>query len=210
MHRIGYLTSRSKPSRAEKAFWQALREIGYVEGRNIVIERRSANRNLDRFPELAAELVRKKVDVIVVTSVQGALAAKKATKTIPVVFAIAQEPVGVGLVASLAQPGGNVTGMTDFAQFPICKPEPLANLFRANGLLEVETRALDAPTIFTDFNDYWSPFLLGHGPAGAYCVGLSEDDRELLRRRLESTLPVGTDGTIQLVARAWAVRGITP
>jgi putative ABC transport system substrate-binding protein len=116
MHRIGYLTSRSKPSRAEKAFWQALRALGYVEGRNIVIERRSANRNLDRFPELAAELVRKKVDVIVVTSVQGSLAAKKATKTIPVVFAIAQEPVGVGLVASLAQPGGNVTGMTDFAR----------------------------------------------------------------------------------------------
>ena len=95
-------------------------------------------------------------------------------------------------------------------QFPICKPKPLANLFRANGLLEVETCALDAPTIFADFNDYWSPFLLGQGPAGAYCIGLSKDDRGLLRERLENTLPVSKEGPIPLIARAWAVRGITP
>jgi SAM-dependent methyltransferase len=92
-------------------------------------------------------------------------------------------------------------------QFPICKPEPLADLFRAAGLRDVETRALDAPTVFADFDDFWSPFLAGQGPAGAQCVALSEDDRERLRERLEDSLPIGSDGTISLIARAWAVRG---
>jgi len=95
-------------------------------------------------------------------------------------------------------------------QFPICNPEPLADLFRATGLRSVEARALDAPTTFADFNDYWNPFLGGQGPAGRYCVSLSEGDREQLRERLENTLPVSTDGTIQLIARAWAVRGTVP
>lgn len=95
-------------------------------------------------------------------------------------------------------------------QFPICKPEPLADLFRATGLLEVETRAVDAPTVFADFDDFWSPFLRGQGPAGAYCVGLAEKDRERLRQRLADTVPVSTDGTIELIARAWAARGIVP
>jgi len=95
-------------------------------------------------------------------------------------------------------------------QFPICKPEPLADLFSATGLQSVEARALDAPTNFANFNDYWSPFLGGQGPAGKYCVSLSEDDREHLRERLENTVPVSADGTIQLIARAWAVRGTVP
>ncbi len=95
-------------------------------------------------------------------------------------------------------------------QFPICKPEPLADLFRTTGLQSVEARALDAPTTFADFNDYWSPFLGGQGPAGKYCVSLSEDDREHLRKRLNNTLPVSADGTISLIARAWAVRGTVP
>jgi putative ABC transport system substrate-binding protein len=93
-----------------------LRDLGYIEGENLNIEWRSAEGKLDRFPKLAAELVQQKVDIIVVTSVQGALAAKKATQTISVVFAIAQDPVARGLVASLARPGGNVTGVTDFAR----------------------------------------------------------------------------------------------
>ncbi len=120
VYRIGYLRNfRSgsptvRPSQI--AFRQRLRELGYVEGKNIVIEPRFAQRKLDRFPGLAAELVGLKVDAIVVNSVQGALAARKATRRIPVVFAIAQNPVGVGLVTSLAQPGGNVTGLTDFAR----------------------------------------------------------------------------------------------
>ncbi len=95
-------------------------------------------------------------------------------------------------------------------QFPICKPEPLTDLFRSTGLRSVEVCALDVPTVFADFADYWSPFLRGQGPAGTYCVSLSEDDREHLRKRLKSTVPVGADGTIQLIARAWAVRGTIP
>jgi len=95
-------------------------------------------------------------------------------------------------------------------QFPICSPEPLSNLFRATGLQTVDARALDVLTIFADFNDYWNPFLGGQGPAGRYCISLSEDDREHLRKRLENTVPVSADGTIQLIARAWAVRGTVP
>lgn len=91
--------------------------------------------------------------------------------------------------------------------FPICKPEPLADLFSGVGLEAVETCALDAPTDFSDFDDYWSPFLRGQGPAGAYCTSLSENDREHLRKHLENALPVKADGTIGLIARAWAVRG---
>ena len=96
------------------------------------------------------------------------------------------------------------------AQFPICKPEPLSDLFRSANLDAVETRALDAPTDFVDFNDYWSPFLRGQGPAGSYCVSLSEDDRERLRKHLEDTVPIGADGSIHLIARAWGVRGTIP
>jgi len=79
-------------------------------------ERRSSEGKLDRFPGIVADLTRLNVDVIVVSSVQGSLAAKKATQTIPVVVTIAQDPVGVGLVTSLARPGGNITGLTDFAR----------------------------------------------------------------------------------------------
>ena len=93
-------------------------------------------------------------------------------------------------------------------QFPICKPERLADLFHVAGLRAIETCALDAPTVFADFDDYWSPFLRGQGPAGAYCISLSENDRGRLRRRLENALPFNADGTIGLIARAWAVRGI--
>jgi putative ABC transport system substrate-binding protein len=118
VHRIGYLASTRSAftSAAEDALRRDLRALGYIEGQNIVIESRSAEGKLDRLPGLVAELVRLNVDVIVVTSVQGAAAAKKATETIPIVFAIAQDPVGIGLVTSLAQPGGNLTGVTDFAR----------------------------------------------------------------------------------------------
>jgi len=92
-------------------------------------------------------------------------------------------------------------------QFPICKPGPLVDLFRAADLSAIETFALDAPTVFSDFDDYWSPFLKGQGPAGAYCASLSESNRERLRRHLEGVLPFNSDGTIDLIARAWAVRG---
>ncbi len=112
--RIGILIpgSASIYSARVEAFRQRLRELGYVEGKNIVIEYRYAEGKPDRLPDLAAELVRLKVDVIVAGGGQPALAAKKASATIPIVFANAADPVGTGLVSSLARPGGNITGLS--------------------------------------------------------------------------------------------------
>ena len=111
--RIGILipASASVLSARVEAFRQRLRELGYVEGKNIVIEYRYAEGKLERLPDLAAELVRLKVDVIV-TIGPAILAAKKASATIPIVFAVASDPVGTGLVSSLARPGGNITGLS--------------------------------------------------------------------------------------------------
>src|SRR2546427_5657466 len=105
--RIGYLTSSPAGSlHAPEAFLQGLRDLGYVEGRNIVIEYRDAEGKPERFPALAAELVALKVDVIVTGATPPTLAAKQATKTIPIVFIGTADPVGSGLVTSLARPGG--------------------------------------------------------------------------------------------------------
>ncbi|HZY30011.1 MAG TPA: ABC transporter substrate-binding protein [Candidatus Methylomirabilis sp.] len=112
VYRIGYLTAGSG---VEEVFRQALRQLGYVEGQNIVIEGRFAERKLERLPDLAAELVRLKVDVIVTITTPGAQAAKNATATIPVVMAGSADPVELGLVASLARPGENISGITDQA-----------------------------------------------------------------------------------------------
>jgi putative ABC transport system substrate-binding protein len=97
------------------AFRQGLRELGYLEGKNILIEYRYAEGKLDRLPDLAAELVRLKVDVILTASEFGVLAAKNATSTIPIVFGVAEDAVASGLVSSLARPGGNATGLTVIA-----------------------------------------------------------------------------------------------
>jgi putative ABC transport system substrate-binding protein len=110
---IGYLDFGN--SDHLKPFRQGLRELGYVEGRNIAIEYRCAEGKLDRLSELAAVLVRLKVDVIVTSSGQGALRAKKATSTIPIVMTSSADAVRQGIVASLARPGGNVTGLTETA-----------------------------------------------------------------------------------------------
>jgi putative ABC transport system substrate-binding protein len=114
--RIGHL-SPDLAARAHlyEAFLQGLRDLGYVEGRNVVIEIRDAAGKLERLPALAAELVALKVDVIVAGSTPGALAAKQATRTLPIVFAAASDPVTSGLVTSLARPGGNVTGLSILA-----------------------------------------------------------------------------------------------
>ena len=113
MRRIGVLLVGHSPSDSPvKAFQQGLREAGYVEGRDITIEWRSANGDYDQVPRLAADLVRRKVDVIVVESTVAARALKGATSTIPLVMALVADPVGSGLVASLARPGGNVTGLS--------------------------------------------------------------------------------------------------
>jgi putative ABC transport system substrate-binding protein len=94
------------------AFLEGMRALGYVEGQNLVLEYRYADGQFERFPALAAELVRLPVEVLLVGSTQAALAAKDATTTIPIVMAGAGDPVGSGLVASLAQPGGNITGLS--------------------------------------------------------------------------------------------------
>ena len=115
--RIGYLSGSSpstSPARRE-AFRQGLRELGYVEGKNIVIEQRYAEGKFDRRPALAAELVRLKVDIIVTAGPQTTRPAKQATSTIPIVMAQDPDPVGNGFVASLARPGGNITGLATLA-----------------------------------------------------------------------------------------------
>jgi SAM-dependent methyltransferase len=93
------------------------------------------------------------------------------------------------------------------SRFPICRPEALREAFAAAGLDEVATHAIEVPTVFRDFDDYWSPFLGGQGPAPGYCAALPEAARAALRERLRQTLPARADRSIHLVARAWAVRG---
>ncbi len=93
-------------------------------------------------------------------------------------------------------------------RFPICNPEALAACFASAGLRGIETRAIEVSTPFRDFDDYWSPFLGGQGSAPSYVVSLSTERREQLRELLKKSLPFQPDGTIQFVARAWAVRGI--
>ena len=114
VYRIGYLTNASLSSVAARteAFHQGLRELGYVEGKNIVIEWRSTEGKADRQPGLAAELVRLKVDVIVTGGPAATRAAKEATVAIPIVMAFDIDPVGSGFVATLARPGGNITGLS--------------------------------------------------------------------------------------------------
>ncbi|HEU4341971.1 MAG TPA: ABC transporter substrate-binding protein [Candidatus Binatia bacterium] len=115
--RIGYLTgtSVSVPSARTEALRQGLRELGYVEGRNIIIEWRGAEGRSDRLPAMAAELVRLKVDVIVTTGSSATRAAKHASVAIPIVMANDSDPMGNGFVASLARPGGNITGLSTLA-----------------------------------------------------------------------------------------------
>lgn len=93
-------------------------------------------------------------------------------------------------------------------RFPLCQPEPLAELFRRAGLTYVEVRAIDIATDFQDFDDYWSPFLGGQGPAPSYVMALSDERRAALRERIRAGLPFALDGSIPLIARAWAVRGL--
>jgi putative tryptophan/tyrosine transport system substrate-binding protein len=111
--RIGYLGFNLTASpHLPEAFLQGLHDLGYVEGRNVVIEYRDAEGKPERLPALAAELVALKVDVILAPGTPQALAAKQATRTLPIVFGAAADPVGSGLVTSLARPGGNVTGLS--------------------------------------------------------------------------------------------------
>jgi ubiquinone/menaquinone biosynthesis C-methylase UbiE len=93
-------------------------------------------------------------------------------------------------------------------RFPICRPDALRQLFETAGLQDVEVRSIKVSTVFRNFDDYWSPFLAGVGPAPAYAMSLSEDHRTTLRERIRAGLPFNEDGSIPLSARAWAARGI--
>jgi len=108
-------TAAALGPRVEAAFFEALQEFGWIEGKNIVFEHRYANNRLERLPELAAELVRLKVDIIVTNGTLAPLAARQATSTIPIVMTNSGDPIGSRLVASLARPGGNVTGLSAMA-----------------------------------------------------------------------------------------------
>jgi putative tryptophan/tyrosine transport system substrate-binding protein len=117
VYRVGYLTvpSRETAQDAANAFQAGLRDLGWVEGQNVRVEYRFADSNLDRLPDLAAELVRLRVDVIAAGATPAVIAGKNATRTIPIVMFLPGNPVGSGLVASLARPGGNVTGLASSA-----------------------------------------------------------------------------------------------
>ena len=116
---IGYLSSQSADDDYNTVpFLQSLNEIGYVAGQNVAVEYRWADNQIDRLPALAADLVRRRVTVIVVTGTPEALAAKAATTTIPIVFATGGDPVALGLVASLNRPGANLTGNAVLETWP--------------------------------------------------------------------------------------------
>jgi len=117
--RVGFLAPRSRPASIDSvdygSFAPSMRELGYVEGKNLLIEWRAAEGKFERLPGLAAELVRLKVDVIVTVGPQATSAAQKATTNIPIVMVVSNDPVASGLVASLAHPGGNITGLSNFS-----------------------------------------------------------------------------------------------
>src|SRR5215472_3559165 len=148
--RIGYLEQSTASGNVVllEAFWQELRKLGWIEGKNITIEYRFAEQKPERIPELAAELVRLKVDLIVVAGLAPALAAKRATTNIPIVMASAGDPVAAGLVASLARPGGNVTGLSALApelntkRLEVLK-DAVPKLYRVGILLSPEARSAE-------------------------------------------------------------------
>lgn len=95
-------------------------------------------------------------------------------------------------------------------RFPVCRPEALAEMWRSAGMRNVSVRAIDVPTVFADFDDYWSPFLGGQGSAPSYLASLDSDRQTDLRERIRVELPISADGVICLMARAWAIKGLVP
>jgi putative ABC transport system substrate-binding protein len=177
---IGFLgqSTRSAASEWVAAFVQRLRELGWIEGRTIAIEYRWAEGRAERFAQIAAEFVRRKVDVIVTSGTQAVIAAKQATSIIPIVFATAGDPVGSGLVASLAHPGGNVTGLATLA----------ADL--AGKRLELLREVIPGLRRLAIMGNVGNPFTvleLGEVQAAADTLGLEVDTLEI--RRAEDIPP---------------------
>lgn len=167
--RIGYLSPRPGLSARDEAFLQGLRDLGYVEGEDIVIEYRFAEGEFQRLTELAAELVELEVDILVAVVTQASLAAKESTSTIPIVMIAVSDPVGSGLVASLARPGGNITGTSSMNAEVIGKSlellreavptttrvavlwNPSNKVFQAQLLRQVETAAASLAVQLSSF-----------------------------------------------------------
>jgi SAM-dependent methyltransferase len=103
---------------------------------------------------------------------------------------------------------GAVFALDEGQRFPLCQAKPLQELFKTARLGEVKVQSIDVATVFRDFDDYWSPFLGGEGPAPSYAMSLSEEQRVTLREQIRLTLPTAPDGSIHLVAHAWVVRGV--
>ena len=177
---IGFLgqSTRSAASEWVAAFVQRLRELGWMEGRTITIEYRWSEGREERFAEIAAELVRLKVDVILTSGTPEVLAAKQATSVIPIVFATAGDPVGNGLIASLARPGGNVTGMSLQSNDTAGK--------RLELLREV-VPSLRRLAILANVGNPFSVLELGEAQAAARTLGLEVDTLEI--RRPEDIAP---------------------
>lgn len=104
----------------------------------------------------------------------------------------------------------SIRAQDEGVRFPMCAPGPLRALFEEAGFRDVETGALDQPTVFRDFDDFWSPFLRAQGPLPGHVMSLDEDARAALRERVRARLPTASDGSIALVARAWSVKGHSP
>lgn len=162
VYRIGWLEPLEKKYVTE-AFRQGLRELGYIEGQNIIIESRSARGQFERLPGLAAELVQLKVDVIAASSTPAALAAKNATTTIPIV-AMVGDPVAAGLVTSLARPGGNVTGVSVIAPAMVAKQLQL--------LKEAVPHALRVAVLWESLNPALATPMLSEAERAARVLGL--------------------------------------
>jgi len=110
-------------------------------------------------------------------------------------------------VVMSAERKDNWTAGNEGRRFPICQPTALVALLNAAGLRDVQSQAIDVPTTFRNFDDYWSPFLGGQGPAPGYAMSLDQERRGALRDRTRAKLPIASDGSIPLIARAWAVCG---
>ena len=192
--RIGYLAFRS-PLSADDAFFQGLRDFGWVEGQNIFVERRFAVGNVDRLKDAAAELVRQKVDLIVAAASAATQAAKDATTSIPIVFANAGDPVGQGFVQSLAHPGRNITGIAFDAS-----PDITAK--QAQLLIEVVPNASRLAVLWNPtsafLHSYWSVIETGASALRVNLQSLQVQDPNEFERAFDAMTREHADGLLVL------------